>query len=264
MVVTDDSPLIEMSLVGGGIAPGQIRGKELGILFSSTEDMIASYTHDKYSVSISEIIIGPKRFGDDGYTIEYQPSIPELTIPAFEELSNRIQTGDIDGLPHRTVENIIHIRDLSKKRKFDARFFTLNGTRKYQTSINEDFKIPEPFMLEGETTLYGKILRVGGDERNPKIRVRLISGDFINCTCSGLSIIRQAGRRLYDVVGLKGIANWDVESMTVKHFHVQDFTDYEDHPIDEAFEQLRGSIGKAFSHIENPIEYFAELRHGTD
>ncbi|MGB2926682.1 MAG: hypothetical protein WBB82_15385 [Limnothrix sp.] len=261
-----DPILIQTSLIGEGMTPGKMRSKDIGELMTSTEGMIATYVNKKHSeISISDIIIGPRGFGKNGYTLEYEPSLPDITIPAFEEISGCIETGHIQDLPENTIKNILDIRHLSKKRKFNARFFTVDGKRKYLTSINEDIQIPETFMLKGETVVYGKILRVGGAEENPKIMVRLITGSTIHCTCSRkMAIVRQAGQRLYDVVGMKGFAEWNIEDMTIRKFDIKEFTDYEDLPIDDAFDNLRNNIGEAFNHIEDPAAYFSDLRNGTD
>ncbi|QUS60469.1 hypothetical protein IQE94_13400 [Synechocystis sp. PCC 7339] len=251
---------IETSLTGAGISPGKVRSKDIGELITATEEIISTYVHDKHSeIHANDIIIGLKNVKGDGYILEYQPSLPEITVPAFEAVSHCIETRKLEILPSKTVESIAKIRQLSKKGGFNTEFYAVNGSRKYLTSINQTLEIPASITMQGETTLYGEIIRVGGSE--PKVAIKIMSGRILYCDAKK-AIVRQAGQRLYEIVGIRGNVEWRMNDMEIQSFQIIEFTDYQDSPITETFNHLKQSISDAFSHIDDPVSYFAESENG--
>jgi len=251
---------IQTSLTGKGISPGKVRSKDIGELIAATEEIISTYVHDKHSeIRANDITIGLKNIRGDGYVLEYEPSLPEITIPAFEAVSHCIETRKLEILPAKTVQGIAKIRQLSKQGGFNTAFYSVNGQTKYLTSINETLEIPASITMQGETTLYGEIIRVGGSE--PKVAIKTLSGKTLYCDAKK-AIVRQAGQRLYEVVGIRGNAEWRMNDMEIQSFQIIEFTDYQDSPITATFSHLKQSIGDAFAHIDDPVSYFTETANG--
>jgi hypothetical protein len=72
--------------------------------------------------------------------------------------------------------------------------------------------------------------------------------------------VQELGGKLYTVVGLKGVAEWWAEDLSITRFLANEITDYRETPIAEAISRLRDAIGKYYRDIDDIEEYMAGLR----
>ena len=111
--------------------------------------------------------------------------------------------------------------------------------------------------IKGETTLYGELIRVGGS--SPRGMMRLLEGQTLYFDVDR-SIVQELGSKLYTVVGLKGVAEWWAEDLSIKQFSAEEITDYRETPITVAVSRLSDAIRKYYKHIDDIEEYMADLR----
>lgn len=112
-------------------------------------------------------------------------------------------------------------------------------------------------MLTGETTIYGRIIRVGG--KTPKVMLDTVDGRTIDCDADA-SIAQTLGGRLYQVVGLLGIAEWDPQTLTIDTFQIKALLPYEAKPLKEAMAQLAAITRKYYADIDDVPKYIASIR----
>ena len=110
--------------------------------------------------------------------------------------------------------------------------------------------------IEGETTLYGTIQEVVGEE--PHVLLHLIDGQRLTCAVSE-TIAQALAARLYSKVGLTGIAKWDMTDYSINAFQILEITEYQETPITEAFALLSEQCGRYFEGV-NAIDYVSKLR----
>lgn len=118
-------------------------------------------------------------------------------------------------------------------------------------------EIPEPAKVRGETTLYGEVQRVGG--ATPKVQFRSIDGDLIYCDATR-ELTREAAVRLYEQVGLRGEAEWDLKTLRVTSFTIEEILSFEDVGVPSAFAELREIVGRYFDEISDVDAFVEQLR----
>ena len=110
-------------------------------------------------------------------------------------LTSTISGGDFSKLPIKSVESLNKIVTYSKNRKCSVEFFTKNKETPSAT-INPDtiIEIPADKYLEGNTTIYGRVERVGG--KRPKVTLSFSNNTLLYCDVSEEMAIKLA-HRLY-------------------------------------------------------------------
>jgi len=110
---------------------------------------------------------------------------------------------------------------------------------------------------KGETTLYGKIERIGGTE--PTVRLRLGEKEVLTCKISQPLAIELASY-LYQWVSLNGKAKWNVRDYTVETFEITNVNkNFQDIPLNETFNRLSREMGQYFDDID-PVTYVQKMR----
>lgn len=117
--------------------------------------------------------------------------------------------------------------------------------------------LSRPPALIGETTIYAKVIRVGGQK--PKVEVETVNGDTLFCEAS-IDITTKLGTRLYQIVGLVGTAIWDSELNNIEQFSIKDVTEYANTSIKEAMNELSRLTKEYYSNIDDVEEYISEIR----
>ncbi len=114
-------------------------------------------------------------------------------------------------------------------------------------------------MIIGETTIYGKIIRVGGI--SPKIMIETLQGDTIFCDVSE-RIAKQLAQKLYCIISLNGTATWSPGDLKLKKFKIKDIGLYEQKSVASAMKELSEKIGKHFNNISDIDDFALKLRNG--
>ena len=94
---------------------------------------------------------------------------------------------------------------------------------------------PPPTIAEGNTTLYGILIRVGGD--SPRATLKPAAGNPITVDLTH-DQAKDLGRRLYEEVGLHGDARWNGDTHQLDSFTVRRVLTYEKTDILAAFQEL--------------------------
>src|SRR5262249_9907065 len=102
-------------------------------------------------------------------------------------------------------------------------------------------------LVEGQTTLYGVILRVGG--KTPRVMIETVSGDTLTCSVS-LEIAREMGERLYEFAEFYGVASWDPKEWKVREFRIQSFKVSSTKTPEQAMNELRILVGRYFEGVD--------------
>ena len=251
---------IEIRLVGEGIAPGQIRSRDLAEFMTWTETMVASLVSaENKDIAERDIIVGLSSLEPGSVNMRFQTDMPSYVIPAFEKASDAIKRNVYDGLPERTIESILELAKVTRRVRCNTEFWEDNGQRHLLATITPDFALPQPSLLSGGTTLYARVIRVGG--KDPKAAVETLQGETLTCTTTR-GIATELGKRLYQVVGLEGVAKWDSETSEIREFEIRRITEYEEMSPLDALKHLAQSFGDAYDDITDVDSYVKSLRQG--
>jgi len=130
--------------------------------------------------------------------------------------------------------------------------FRLNDEEISNFNPDVDIQYISTGSLYGETTIYGKIIRIGGED--PKIHFRINDIDKIIFDVNE-ELAKKLSPRLYEFIGLIGKAEWNAEKFNIEKFEITNIVDIEDKSIFETFEDIRGLIGKYWDEIEDVETY---------
>jgi hypothetical protein len=256
--------LIEIRFTGNGISPGQVRSKEIAEIIEAVEEMIASkVVADNVELRKDVVIVGLAEIKNESLGFQFVlPSLAELSLLAFQEITESVSTGHFNSLPRDTIKPLKKVFNFARKYNCNAEMYERNGDRRLLATITPNTELPEVTSISGETILYGEITRVGGaDSRNPRIQFKTIDGELIYCKTSK-ALAEVAGTRLYQQVGLIGTAEWNAETFEVEGFFVDQISEYNHSSSLESFRALSEQFGSAFNSIED-VNRFVELaRYG--
>jgi len=252
--------LIEVRLVGAEIAPGLVRSKELAEILDSVEDMIASViVVEDPSLKKDEIVVGLLSVGEGSMTLQFASPLPDLVVPAFREVAKAVESDDYERLPTGSVSALGRIATFSRKHNSNVEFHGPNGDGVIEVLavISPSITIrPTPLMI-GSTTMYGKVIRVGG--RTPRVMIELPNGESVYCEIE-YELAKELGQRLYSWAGFYGTAKWDPKDLSVQDFSIDKITEYEDTPLTEAVAKLSEIAGKYFEDVDDVEGYISALR----
>lgn len=137
------------------------------------------------------------------------------------------------------------------------------GQRRHRLFVVEqdDFtRISSRFLVTGETTVVGRVERVGGATgmrcflRVPGRRPGLY------CDVQTRDLARKLGQHLYEQIAARGTAKWIHRSWRIYEFRITDFTQPRLGDAVKAIEELRRAGLSAWDSVDDPEGYIRELR----
>jgi hypothetical protein len=138
----------------------------------------------------------------------------------------------------------------------------LNKTAAPLFSIAKDAyqRISGRLLLTGETTVVGRLQRIGGATRERCLLHIPGRNRGLYCNVAGEKLARRLGQHLYEDIAASGTATWIHRSWRIYRFVVKDFSQPRLSNAREALEQLRNAGLKAWDTIPDPAAFIQELR----
>ena len=160
----DEKSQIEVRVTGERFSLEAIRPRKVTKLLDTLEALvIAIVEHDYPELDLT-------RDGALGFTSILSGSlVAELHSPheevgcAWRKVNHAIEAGDYPAIPPRVTEQLREIIGFNRRNNTEAEFWENNGTRKLLAVVKSDTALPKPHSLRGTTTLYGQLLRIGGE-----------------------------------------------------------------------------------------------------
>ena len=246
----------ELRFIGGDITPSNVRAHDVASVLEATEDLLASSVLRAHpELSNDDIIIGITSITSGSLVLRFSPSLPTLVLPIFEQVTTAIQSQSFERLPQAARLALRKIATFTRKNRCIAEFRAV-GRDTPLAVINADLVIADAVRMLMQTTLYGRVLNAGG--KNPNVHIETLQGDIVICSGNQEQIKLLAGR-LYNNVGIVGIARCNVETLEISEFEIEEVLVYEETPITSAFAQIAEVAGHYFDHID-AADYVRILR----
>jgi hypothetical protein len=234
-------------------------GVELGDLLAVLEGLRAAIL---LNAGIDDLTNPP--LGVSLVALEVNSVVPVLRpATGLEDSTDQV----LDAIERRDPARLRRSAAAAAHRAFDharsKRWVVHVGGRGREVVVDELHPFPAPEAepplptVTGSTTLYGRCATAGGT-RSPKVKLQLLEGGTVEAKATREQA-KQLGERLYDVVGVRGIATWDTRTWTIERFEVQEVLDYEPVPVRQAFLELREAIGDVYD-TDASIEALRALR----
>lgn len=263
-----DHYVIEVRLIGEHLMPERISARDTGALIAAVEQMIASVVaRDNPALGIdeSEVVVGLAAVQAGSYVLQFQTPYVTEAASAWAKIGSAISQGAAS-LPVKSVDSLKTIRKATRKYNAVTEFWEYNGASTKLATIDAHTPIQvETATLKSRTTLYGRITRVGGEDP-PRARLRLIDGQIMICNITRrdtLRIARQLGARLYEMVGVRGTAQWDIRDLSLQYFVIEELTPYESTSLNKALDTLAELAAHHYETVPDIEALVSDLR-GSD
>ncbi len=254
--IEDD--ILELCLSGGGMRPTTLKASEVAELISAYENALLHVIgRDNPELNLDSIFISLVDIQENSSHYKFIPSVRNVAFAAAFAINTSISTNTLANLPYKTVESLGEIWKFTKKKNCQAEF--LGKTLPKAVIVPEvPIKITKDFYFEGETTIYGRVERVGG--ATPKVRVKM-DNDKILFLDIDEAIAKKLANRLYESVALKGFAKWRKDDYSIEDFKIEEIRNFEESEISDSLKELQSVIGSFWDKIENSEDYILKSRY---
>jgi len=116
--------------------------------------------------------------------------------------------------------------------------------------------VADSFFVRGETTILGRVMRVGG-ATGARCGLRVeFRRKLLICEVESSRVAREIGQKLYEDVEVSGTASWYRDSWRIAAFRIREV---KDHPVQgsllDALRELREAGGSAWDDVADPRAY---------
>ena len=252
--------VIEIKLSGEGITPDKIRAKDLAEVITSFEEgMIPLLLRKTPNLNLDELVIGLVEVEAGSVKLRFVSSMVEITLASFLIFTDSIANNNFEQLPVKSIESVQRLTTCAKKYNCNIDFRSHPESSKplAQITPNTEIAIPENRLVKGQSTIYGRIERVGG--KDPSVMITALNGQTIYCKVK-MDFAKKLGTKLYSLVGLIGNSRWNLDDYTIESFEITGLLNYEDTPITDAISELSKTIGKYWADTKDVIKAVSEIR----
>jgi hypothetical protein len=186
---------VAIKFVGRGMIPGAIRSRELADIILSFEEMLACVVADRHSnIEKDDVLVGLATIGDGNIRLGFNAPMASVVVAAYLSVASAVNQSDFTPLPNNSLIALNKIIAFTRRHDCVAQLLS-PGTDEPIAFITSETDTKVSGVVQGQTTIYGRILRVGG--KTPRVMIETISGDTLSCVVS-LAIARDLGEWLYE------------------------------------------------------------------
>ena len=251
---------IAIKFIGRGMVPGTIRSRELADIIDSFEEMLACVVADRHSnVEKDDVLVGLATIADGSIRLGFNTPMASVVVAAYLSVASAINQSDFTPLPNNSLIALNKIITFTRRHDCVAELLS-PGTDEHIASITPETDTKVSGLVQGQTTIYGRILRVGG--KTPRVMIETISGDNLSCVVS-LEIARELGERLYEFAEFFGIASWNPNNWKIVEFRIQSFAVSSVKTPEQTMNELRSLVGRYFEGVDAEA-YVSSIRGETE
>lgn len=119
--------------------------------------------------------------------------------------------------------------------------------------------LSERLLVKGETTIFGKVERVGG-ATSKKCGLRLVGrSKMLICNVHNQEVARRLGQKLYEEVSVSGVAQWLKTTWNVVHFNIRDLCQANQKSTDDIIKSLRDAGGDGWDKVDDPEAFLNDV-----
>ena len=178
-----------------------------------------------------------------------------IVLPVFLSTTQAIESEQFDSLSEQSIKSLQTI--LSFTRKYNCEAIFGSSTNENLAKITANTIIPEPFLIEGESEILGKVIRIGG--KKPRAMLELTDGSTLYCDVPE-NIAKQLGHMLYALVRFTGIAKWSSRDYELQEFKIMAIDEFRAIDPNKMFGLLANEINHCFSEIEDIPAFVSSMR----
>jgi hypothetical protein len=252
-----------IKLSGAGVSPEAVRASDLA-------DFLVHFEKAILETALSRGEIKPEAIEDATVSLVAIESGSEAltfaltgeVFPGASLISRAIAEHDFSDLPVKAHQALHEISNQAARKDWTVEFVADSSRQIREAVISAEAPVPPPKIVTalGDTTIYGRLIRVGGVRPRAMVMMADESYLFVDLTES-MAVELASKERLYKDVGLEGTAKWRVDTWEILEFKAKRITAYQPHKTNlvKTFEALAEAAGDRWEGVD--VEQFvAELR----
>ena len=247
----------------GKINPEAVRLSELAEILQAFETSLVEVALREYDeLEAQNVVLSLIDIEAKSLKLRFKPRLRDILFTAFLFVSESIATNNYGNLPMKTVESLQLINKFCRAKKCVAEWRDDPNAANPRAIITpeSEISIPETAYLYGETTVYGKVQRVGGAE--PKVSLKINEHHpTIYCSVSE-ELAKELGKNLYLEIGLKGTAKWYLPTLNIVEFKITDIVYLQTTSFTESVEHLSKLIGEYWNDVTDVEVEISKYRSG--
>lgn len=256
--------VIKFNIKGRNARPDTIGMSELGNLLKLIDGAIRATVPvvDRIAHAAEKAPLVSLVMLQEGKSSDMGMSVLDYGVPAVSNITEAIASESYSNMPPESHDLIYRIYRWVSNKKFQFEIEENATLNIRHAVISRQHPVPPPlspaFTVSGVTTAWGLLMRAGGK----KPRAALLFPDEQKITISADAIVtKQLGERLYENVGIEGIATWRVRDWKMVAFKAIRVLEYRPQETDivRIFRELSEASGGRWEGID-PEEYVRELR----
>ena len=254
-----DKRTFQLKIEGKDVSPETVSVGDLVDLMSNLEAAILqSAPSGGFPVAADEAVMSLVRVEENCNKLTF--AIIESAALVVGTITAAIEGRKFDQLPTVTHEKLHAISKQMIRKGWSAEFLSdgPSGIRAAAISPMNPVPPPTPAKVKGPTTVWGRLMRVGGAK--PRGELRLSTGELLYFDLDQ-SMARQIRDGLYEDVSVDGIATWLVEDRKLVDFEATRVTGYrpEQTSLLKAFEELAAASKGHWDGVD-VVQYVHDLR----
>ena len=239
-----DKHVVNFCVKGRNVHPETIGMGELGELLKQLEVSIRSAVspleltnHSDSRVPLISLIDLHK-----GNSSDMGMSVLDYAIPAVSAMTKALAQKDFASLPPRTHAGLRNIYKWAANSHRVLEFQEDQALGIFKASISRAHPVPKPAedepCVEGQTTVWGYLEKAGG--RKPKAFLHFPDGSKVIVNADEATT-KELGGRLYEDVGIEGVATWRIRDRKLLAFKALRVLEYRPLSMDlvATFEAMR-------------------------
>lgn len=263
-----DKLRLEFRFFGDGFDPETVKPKEIATMLMSITDMITqlvAHTYPHLSLDENDAVVGLSAITQASLDIELVATAYVTEVDAVSSIvSDAIASGDYTAFPISAIEKVEKIRAFTRAHQVRAEVWRKNGSRQHIALITPDTPIRyDTSVFRGTTTLYGTLIRVGGEDP-ARAKIRFLNGATLNCRVKNTKLAQRMAHRLYDQIGVVGVAVWYTRDNSLKDFRIEELLPYRKAPLSDVLKSLSDIVSPAYERIEDIASHVREIRGKDD
>jgi hypothetical protein len=244
-----ETDVLELKFEGNNINPSIVRPSEIASLIDNFEKaLLQTIAITNPEIKTDAVLFSFNEIDDKSLDIRFFTRIAtDAVLTAYLLITTSVSNNDYSKLSSGTIKALKAITKFSKKYECNG-YFNHNNETVATFSSNTEIGIEKSNFIKGETTIYGQIIDIGGEDPNVHFK---INNNYVVIIDVTQELAESLAHKLYKEIGLKGIAKWDANSFEVEEFKISDIIDYEPTNIKSTFQEIRNIIGKYWDEIED-------------
>ncbi len=253
----DEYPL-ELKFAGGDIEPSIVRSRDIAEVIESFDEMLtASILSTNPDLRREDLIISFIHIQEGSVRLQFRPNLRPVALAALQAVSVALCSGNFQNVPRSSVKCLNSIQTFTRRYNCTAELRDNAQAAQPLASIDQNTVIKKSALLIGETTLFGEIIRAGG--QTPRVMFRIPPDRVIYCDGS-YEVTKQLGEKLYSFACLKGMAQWDPETLDVEALTITELVSSPSQPITQTLDEIGRVCRQFYLDIVDVPAYVSSIR----